>query len=80
MDLQFKRQNGTPAIAIQLLPEALAAAGLKVQDVAVGYRRDRLRRQIAKRSVRRFTARGPSTLRCCCPTAFVISPPRSDSS
>jgi CzcA family heavy metal efflux pump len=33
VDLQFKRQSGTPAIAIQLLPEALAAAGLKVQDV-----------------------------------------------
>jgi CzcA family heavy metal efflux pump len=33
VDLQFKRQSGTPAIAIQLLPEALAGAGLKVQDV-----------------------------------------------
>jgi CzcA family heavy metal efflux pump len=33
VDLQFKRQSGTPAVAIQLLPEALAAAGLKVQDV-----------------------------------------------
>ncbi|HEY2686050.1 MAG TPA: efflux RND transporter permease subunit [Steroidobacteraceae bacterium] len=33
VDLQFKRQSGTPAIAIELLPQALAAAGLKVQDV-----------------------------------------------
>ncbi|MDP9082435.1 MAG: efflux RND transporter permease subunit [Pseudomonadota bacterium] len=33
VDLQFKRQSGTPTIAIELLPEALAAAGLKVQDV-----------------------------------------------
>jgi CzcA family heavy metal efflux pump len=33
VDLQFKRQGGTPAIAIQLLPQALAATGLKVQDV-----------------------------------------------
>jgi CzcA family heavy metal efflux pump len=33
VDLQFKRQSGTPAIAIQLMPEALAASGLKVQDV-----------------------------------------------
>jgi CzcA family heavy metal efflux pump len=32
VDLQFKRQSGTPEIAIQLVPEALAAAGLKVQD------------------------------------------------
>ncbi len=33
VDLQFKRQSGTPSIAIQLLPPALAATGLKVQDV-----------------------------------------------
>jgi CzcA family heavy metal efflux pump len=33
VDLQFKRQSGTPAIAIYLMPEALAATGLKVQDV-----------------------------------------------
>ena len=33
VDLQFKRQSGTPAIAIQLIPQALAATGLKVQDV-----------------------------------------------
>jgi CzcA family heavy metal efflux pump len=33
VDLQFKRQSGTPAIAIQLRPEALAASGLKAQDV-----------------------------------------------
>jgi CzcA family heavy metal efflux pump len=33
VDLQFKRQNGTPIIAIRLLPEAMAAAGLKAQDV-----------------------------------------------
>jgi CzcA family heavy metal efflux pump len=32
-DLQFKRQSGTPTIAIELLPQALAAAGLKVQEV-----------------------------------------------
>jgi CzcA family heavy metal efflux pump len=33
VDMQFKRQSGTPAIAIQLMPQALAASGLKVQDV-----------------------------------------------
>ena len=33
VDLQFKRQSGTPAIAIQLRPEALVASGLKAQDV-----------------------------------------------
>jgi Cu/Ag efflux pump CusA len=32
-DLQFKRQSGTPTIAIQMLPAALAANGLKAQDV-----------------------------------------------
>ena len=33
VDLQFKRQSGTPVIAIRLIPEALAATGLKVQEV-----------------------------------------------
>jgi CzcA family heavy metal efflux pump len=33
VDLQFKRQSGTPAISFHVLPQALAAAGLKVQDV-----------------------------------------------
>jgi len=33
VDMQFKRQSGTPTISMQLLPQALAAAGLKVQDV-----------------------------------------------
>ena len=33
VDLQLKRESGTPVIAIQLMPQALAAAGLKVQDV-----------------------------------------------
>ena len=33
VDLQFKRQSGTPTIAIELVPEALAVTGLKVQDV-----------------------------------------------
>jgi CzcA family heavy metal efflux pump len=33
VDLQFKRQSGTPAIAIQLSPQALAATGLRAQDV-----------------------------------------------
>jgi CzcA family heavy metal efflux pump len=33
VDLQFKRQSGTPTIAIHLLPQALAATGLKVTDV-----------------------------------------------
>ncbi|HMD74775.1 MAG TPA: efflux RND transporter permease subunit, partial [Steroidobacteraceae bacterium] len=32
VDLQFKRQSGTPTIAIELEPDALATAGLKVQD------------------------------------------------
>jgi CzcA family heavy metal efflux pump len=33
VDLQFKRQSGTPTIAIHLVPQALAATGLKVADV-----------------------------------------------
>ncbi len=33
VDLQFKRQSGTPAISIHLIPQALAATGLKVQEV-----------------------------------------------
>jgi CzcA family heavy metal efflux pump len=33
VDLEFKRQSGTPAIAIQLRPDALLASGLKAQDV-----------------------------------------------
>jgi Cu/Ag efflux pump CusA len=32
-DLQFKRQSGTPAIAIELVPSTLAAAGLKTDQV-----------------------------------------------
>ncbi|MEO8316559.1 MAG: efflux RND transporter permease subunit, partial [Pseudomonadota bacterium] len=33
VDLQFKRQSGTPTLAIRLLPAALATMGLRVQDV-----------------------------------------------
>jgi CzcA family heavy metal efflux pump len=33
VDLQFKKQSGTPAIAIQLIPQALAATGLNAEDV-----------------------------------------------
>ena len=33
VDLQFKRQSGTPTISIALVPEALAALGVKSQDV-----------------------------------------------
>jgi CzcA family heavy metal efflux pump len=33
VDLQFKRESGTPAIEIDLLPRALSAAGLRAQDV-----------------------------------------------
>jgi len=33
VDLQFKRQSGTPALALQLLPQALAANGLTAQQV-----------------------------------------------
>ena len=33
VDLQFKKQSGTPTMAIELKAQALAAAGLKVQDV-----------------------------------------------
>ncbi|MEJ0008287.1 MAG: efflux RND transporter permease subunit [Steroidobacteraceae bacterium] len=33
LDLQFKRQSGTPAMAIQLRPDALLASGLKAQEV-----------------------------------------------
>ena len=32
VDLEFKRQSGTPAIAIELEPRALAAMGLRTQD------------------------------------------------
>jgi CzcA family heavy metal efflux pump len=32
-DLQFKRQSGTPTLAIELQPQALAATGLRTQDV-----------------------------------------------
>ena len=33
VDLQFKRQSGTPALSIELAPASLAATGLKAQDV-----------------------------------------------
>jgi CzcA family heavy metal efflux pump len=33
VDLQFKPQSGTPTLALQLIPSALTAAGLKAQDV-----------------------------------------------
>jgi CzcA family heavy metal efflux pump len=33
VDLQFKRQSGTPAIAIELVPQALTATGLTAADV-----------------------------------------------
>src|SRR6202030_2870539 len=33
VDLQFKRQSGTPTMAMEVIPDALAATGLKVQDV-----------------------------------------------
>jgi CzcA family heavy metal efflux pump len=33
VDLQFKRQTGTPTISISLIPDALAALGVKAQDV-----------------------------------------------
>jgi CzcA family heavy metal efflux pump len=33
VDLQLKRESGTPVIAFQLMPQALAATGLRVQDV-----------------------------------------------
>jgi len=33
VDLQFKRQSGTPAISIEVSPQAVAAAGLRIQDV-----------------------------------------------
>jgi Cu/Ag efflux pump CusA len=33
VDLQFKAQGGTPAISIEVSPQAVAATGLKTQDV-----------------------------------------------
>ena len=33
VDLQFKRQSGTPAISIEVSPQSVAAAGLRIQDV-----------------------------------------------
>ena len=36
VDLEFKRQSGIPAIAIELDPQALAAMGLRTQDALAG--------------------------------------------
>jgi CzcA family heavy metal efflux pump len=33
VDLQFKRQSGTPTLSIALIPQALAALGVRAQDV-----------------------------------------------
>jgi CzcA family heavy metal efflux pump len=33
VDLQFKPQSGTPTLSLQLIPAAMTASGLKVQDV-----------------------------------------------
>ncbi len=33
VDLQFKRQSGTPTLSIQVQPQSLAATGLRTQDV-----------------------------------------------
>ncbi len=33
VDMQFKPQSGTPTLVMELIPEALTAAGLKAQDV-----------------------------------------------
>ena len=33
VDLQFKRQSGTPSIFIHVMPQALAASGLRIQQV-----------------------------------------------
>jgi Cu/Ag efflux pump CusA len=33
VDLQFKPQSGTPTLSLQVMPGALAASGLKLQDV-----------------------------------------------
>jgi len=33
VDLQFKRQSGTPTLSIALIPDAMAALGVKAQDV-----------------------------------------------
>lgn len=33
VDLQAKRQSGTPALAIHLIPESMTAAGIRAQDV-----------------------------------------------
>ena len=33
VDLQFKRQSGTPTLSIALMPQAMAALGVKAQDV-----------------------------------------------
>jgi CzcA family heavy metal efflux pump len=33
VDLQFRQQSGTPTLVLQLMPGAMAANGLKVQDV-----------------------------------------------
>jgi Cu/Ag efflux pump CusA len=71
VDLQFKRQGGTPTIAIEVLPQALSATGLKVQDVSI-----RLNRRMPGRSSDRHSkALAPSGLSCCCPVPYGISPP-----
>ena len=56
LDLQFKRQGGTPSLSVHLIPQALAAVGLKVQDVL-----DTVEAAYAGAKVgQTFTARAPS--------------------
>ena len=69
VDLQFKRQSGTPTIAFELIPDALAATGLKVQDVL-----DAVESAYAGRSSVKLTgARVPSTWWFCCPISCATS-------
>jgi len=71
VDLQFKRQSGTPTIAIEVLPQALSATGLKVQDVL-----DTIESAYAGKIVGQ-TFKGTRTVgwSCSCPMPYGISPP-----
>jgi len=69
VDLQFKRQSGTPALAIQLSPQALAATGLKVQDVL-----DTIETAYAGAWDKPSALPAPSMSTCCCRMPRAVSP------
>ena len=60
-DLQFKPQSGTPTFALQIQPEALAANGLKMQDVL-----DAVQTEYAGAIVGQTYAGTRSSMSSCC--------------